>query len=89
MKEISENDVYGKIVQLSSKDVDGEKNNIIIEGEIKRVKSRISVSLSSEEIKEAAEAFKSNRTVAINAIFEKEKTQYKVVELKAFRTLSK
>ncbi len=89
MKEISENDVYGKIVQLSSKDVDGERNSIIIEGEIKRVKSRISVPLSSEEIKEAAEAFKSNRTVAINAIFEKEKTQYKVVELKAFRTLAK
>ena len=37
MKEISENDVYGKIIQLRSKDVDSDDQNMImIEGEIKR-----------------------------------------------------
>ena len=41
MKEISENDVYGKIIQLKSKDVDGEQNTILIEGEIKKTKVSI------------------------------------------------
>lgn len=89
MKEISENDVYGKIVQLKSKDVDSDQNMIIIEGEIKKVKSKISVKLNSDQIKLAADAFKNNRTVLINAILEKDKTQYKVAELKDFRALTK
>ena len=89
MKEISENDVCGKIVQLKSKDVDGDQNMIIIEGEIKKVKSKVSVRLNSEQIKFAADAFKNNRTVLINAILEKEKTQYNVAELKDFRILTK
>ena len=89
MKEISENDVYGKIIQLKSKDVDSDQNMIIIEGEIKKVKSKIAVKLNSDQIKWAAEAFKNNRTVLINAILEKDKTQYKVSELKDFRALTK
>ena len=89
MKEISENDVYGKIIQLKSKDVDSDQNMIIIEGEIKKVKSKIAVKLNSDQIKWAAEAFKNNRTVLINAILEKDKTQYKVTELKDFRALTR
>lgn len=89
MKEISENDVYGKIIQLKSKDVDGEQNTIIVEGEIKKVKSRIAVKLNSDQIKLAADAFKDNRTVLLNAILEKDKSQYKVTELKDFKALSK
>ncbi len=89
MKEISENDVFGKIVQLKSKDVDSDQNMIIIEGEIKRVKSRVSVKLNSDQIKLAADAFKNNRTVLINAILEKDKTQYKVAELNDFKILAK
>jgi hypothetical protein len=89
MKEISENDVYGKIIQLKSKDVDGEQNTILVEGEIKKVKSIIAIKLNSDQIKLAADAFKENRTVLINAILEKEKNQYKVTELKDFRALSK
>ena len=89
MKEISENDVYGKIIQLKSKDVDSDQNMIIIEGEIKKVKSKIAVKLNSDQIKWAAEAFKNNRTVLINAILEKDKTQYKVSELKDFRALTR
>jgi len=50
MKEISENDVYGKIIQLKSKDVDGEQNTILVEGEIKKVKSIIAVKLNSDQI---------------------------------------
>lgn len=89
MKEISENNVYGKIIELKSKNVDSDNNIVIIEGQIKKVKSRISVKLNSDQIKLAADAFKNNRTVHINAILEKDKTQYKVVELKDFRALSK
>jgi len=89
MKEISENDVYGKIIELKSKDVGSNKNSIVIEGEIKKVKSKISVELNSDQIKLAADAFKNNRTVLINAILEKVKTQYKVAELNDFRILSR
>jgi len=89
MKEISENDVYGKIIQLKSKDVEGDQNMILIEGEIKKVKARISVKLNSEQIKLAADAFKNNRTVLINAILEKDKIQYNVAELKDFRIFTK
>jgi hypothetical protein len=89
MKEISENDVYGKIIRLASKDVDSDQNTIIIEGDIKKVKSRISVKLNSDQIKQAAEAFKNNSTVLLNAILERDKTQYKVAELKDFKFFNK
>ena len=89
MKEISENNIYGKITQLKSKDVDSDKNMIIIEGEVKKVKSKISIQLNSDQIKSAADAFKNNRTVIINGILEKEKSQYKVVDLKEFRPIIK
>jgi len=89
MKEISENDVYGKIISLASKDVDGDQNTIIIEGDIKKVKSRISVKLNSDQIKQAAEAFKNNSSILLIAILEKDKTQYKVSELKDFKFFCK
>ncbi len=88
MKEISENYVYGKIIELKSKDVDSNQNMMIIEGEIKKVKSKISVKLNSEQIKLAADAFKNNITVAIDAILEKDRTQYKVMELKQFKAIN-
>jgi hypothetical protein len=81
MKDISENEVFGKIVELKSKDVDSDKNSITVDGKIKNVQSRITVILNSEQIKQAAESFKNNKTVKINAIFEKEKTQYRVKQL--------
>ena len=87
MKEISENDVYGKIIQLKSKDVDSDKNMVLVGGDVKKVKSKISIQLNSDQIKLAAEAFKNNKTIVINGILEKEKSQYKVVELKDFRSI--
>ncbi|MDR1678491.1 MAG: hypothetical protein LBR81_01810 [Prevotellaceae bacterium] len=81
MKDISTNIVYGKIVELKSKDVDSDKNTIIVVGKIKNVQSTITVELSSEQIKQASETFKNNKPVEINAILEKEKTQYKVKDL--------
>jgi hypothetical protein len=68
MKEISEDDFYGKIVQLRSKDVESDKNVIIVESEIKKVKSRIIVQLSSEDYQLAVEAHKTNKTVLIKGI---------------------
>lgn len=89
MKEISENDFYGKIVELKSKDVDSDKNIVIVEGLVKKVKKKISIPLNSSQIKLAADAFKSNKTVLINGILEKEKSQYRVIELKEFMPISK
>jgi hypothetical protein len=88
IKEISQNVVYGKIVELKSKDVDSDKNTIVVVGTIKNVQSAITVELSSEQIKQAAESFKNNKTVEITALFEKEKTQYRVKDLHDLKFLS-
>ena len=82
MKDISENETFGKIVELKSKDVDSDKNVIIVAGKIKNVQSNIVVTLDSKQIKQAAESFRNNKLVKINALFEKEKSQYRVKELK-------
>ena len=84
MKEIAEDSVYGKIIELKSRDVESDNNMISVEGEVKKVKSKISLHLDSEQIKLAADSFKNNKSVLINGIFEKEKSQYKVTELKQF-----
>ncbi len=87
MKEISEDfvDLTGKIVKLQSKDVDSDKNTITIESIINNVKKDVSVKLSSDQIKLAAEAFKDSKTITLNCKLEKEKTKYKVTELNDFR----
>ncbi len=87
MKEITETTVYGKITQLKSKDIESDKNSIVVEGEVKKVKTKISLQLDSEMIKIAADAFKNNQTVAITGILEKQKSQYRVSELEGFQTL--
>lgn len=89
MKEISEDDFYGKIIQLKSKDVESDKNVIIVESEIKKVKSRIVVQLNSEDYQLAVDAHGTNKTVLINGILEKEKAQYRVTELRQFKPLPK
>ncbi|MDR2556849.1 MAG: hypothetical protein LBC49_03965 [Bacteroidales bacterium] len=81
MKDISENEVYGKIVELRSKDVDNDKNSMMVIGMIKNVPKKVIVTLNSEQIKQAAISFKNNKTIKINAILEKEKAQYRVKEL--------
>ena len=67
MKEISEDfvDLTGKIVKLQSKDVDSDKNTITIESIINNVKKDVSVKLSSDQIKLAAEAFKDSKTITL------------------------
>ena len=87
MKEITQNDVYGKIIELKSKDVNSDNNVVIVEGDVKKIKSKISMQLNSDQIKLAADAFKNNKTILINGVLEKKKTQYQVVELKKFRSL--
>ena len=82
MKDISENETFGKIVELKSKNVDCDQNTITVVGKIKNVESKIIVILNSKQIKQAAESFRNNKLVKINALFEKEKTQYKVKELR-------
>ncbi len=87
INEILDLQLYGKIVQLSSKDVESDKNIIKVEAMVKNVKSFISVTLSSSEYKLAISAHEDNKTVMLDGIFDKEKTQFKVVELKNFRVL--
>lgn len=84
MRDISENKVSGKIIQLKSQNVDNDKNLIIVKGYVKNIMSQISISLNSKQIKLAAEAFKNNKSVSITGTLEKEKSQYKVIELQEF-----
>ncbi|MDD3722872.1 MAG: hypothetical protein PHW92_10390 [Lutibacter sp.] len=88
LNEIHEYDVYGKIIQLASKDVESDQNTIKVEAEIKKVKSTITVKLSPADYQSAIIAHSKNKTVTFNAVLEKEKTQYKVVELRTFKVLS-
>lgn len=88
LNEIHEGDVYGKVVQLSSKDVEGDKNTIKVEAEIKKVKSIIQIQLSPRDYQSAIIAHSKNKTVMFNAVLDKEKTQYRVVELRKFKVLS-
>ncbi len=87
MKEIIVSEVFGKIVQLKSKDVDSDKNVITLEGNVKNVRSKILINLNSSQIKLAADAFKGNKTVKINGRLEANKSQYNVTNLESFKVI--
>lgn len=87
MKEITQTTMYGKIIQIKSKDIEGDNNSILIEGEVKKVKTKISLQLDSERIKMAANAFKNNQTVVVTGLLEKQKSQYRVSKLDGFGVL--
>ena len=82
MKDISENEVSGKIIELKSKNVDSDQNTITVVGRIKNVESKIMVTLNSKQMKQATESFRDNKIIKMNAIFEKEKTYYRIKELR-------
>lgn len=84
MKEITSQKISGKIVELRSKDVDKDNNTVELECDINRVKSRIIVKLNSGQIKLAAEAFKNNRTIELDATLEKGKSHYLATKLNNF-----
>jgi len=87
MKEISNHEVYGKIVKLQSKNVEEDENKVTIEGMIRNIKSNITVQLTSQQLQEATEAFKNNKQVMIKARLEKRKSQYRVETLSRFQVL--
>ena len=88
MKEIIEEQFVGKIIKLESKDIESDKNKVMISAEIKKVKKNLLVYLDSDDYQTAIEAHKNNKSVLVNGTIEKEKTQYKVTELKSFKKIS-
>lgn len=80
-----EDEFYGKVVELKSKDVESEHNSIKVLALIKNIEKVVSVCLNSEEYKFAIDAHAENKNVILKGIVEKEKTQYKIIELKDFR----
>jgi hypothetical protein len=80
-------EVYGKIVQLSSKDVDSDSNTIRMESQVKKVKSTITMKLSPDDYQLACDAHKNNKTIKLKAEMEKNKTQYRVTDLQEFKVL--
>ncbi|MFP4460347.1 MAG: hypothetical protein ACLFSQ_12260, partial [Candidatus Zixiibacteriota bacterium] len=87
--EILRQDVYGKIIELKSKDVDSDSNIVIIEGMLDNIKCKFSLRLDSINYKAAADAHKKNLTVGFQGLLEKSKTLYKVTELNDFKILDK
>ncbi len=87
INEIIDLELYGKVIQLSSKDVESSNNSIKVEAMIKNVKSTVSVNLSTIDYKNAISAHEKNKTVKIMGVFDKEKTQFKAVELKSFSVM--
>ncbi|MBM2816142.1 MAG: hypothetical protein HW421_2904 [Ignavibacteria bacterium] len=85
INEIKPMSLEGKIVQLSSRDVDGDKNSIKMRTTIDNVGWGVLISLSSEDYHKAVNAHDTNKTVQITGILEKRKTEYKVTELNEFR----
>ncbi len=83
-RDIFDYEMSGKIVELKSNDVESDKNSIKIVGKLKNASESVVVQLKSNEIKIAADAFKNNKTISIGGIFEKEKTQYRILELHKF-----
>ncbi len=88
MKEILDDQFVGKVVKLESKDIESDKNKVYVLAEIKKIKKNVLVYLDSDDYQTAIEAHKNNKSVLVNGTIEKEKTQYKVTELKSFKKLS-
>jgi hypothetical protein len=84
---LKDENIYGKVISLTSKDIDSDKNTIKVEAQIKNIKSEIIVKLSPEDYQNAIKAHSQNKSVLINGILEKEKTKYKVIELHQFKAL--
>ena len=74
----------GKIVLLSSRDVEGDKNTIKIRTMIDNLNKDVQVTLSSDDYHRAVHAHDSNKTIQISGILEKKKTDYKITELNEF-----
>ncbi len=83
--EIFDNTVIGRIVTLKSKDVKSDKNSILIESIVNNVKTNISLNLDSQLYQLALDLHKNNQPVCIIGTLEKEKTQYKIINLKEFK----
>ncbi|NLO20107.1 MAG: hypothetical protein GX121_09615, partial [Ignavibacteria bacterium] len=86
--EIFDNKVTGRIVALKSKDVKSDKNSVLIEGIVNKVKTNISLNLDSHLYQIALDLHKNNQQVSIVGTLEKEKTQYKIIDLKEFKAAS-
>lgn len=87
INEIFEEVIYGKVIELSSKDVDGEKNKVKINAIVRNIDTNVIVYLSPSEYQKAIEAHKNNRLIQIEGTLEKEKTQYRVTKLRTFEVL--
>ncbi|AYQ34793.1 hypothetical protein [Runella sp. SP2] len=87
INEIFEETIYGKVVELSSKDIDGEKNKVKMRASIRNIDTNVVIYLNSYEYQKAIEAHKNNRVIQIEGTFEKEKTQYRVTKLGQFDVL--
>lgn len=86
--EIFDNKVVGRIVALKSKDVKSDKNSVLIEATVNKVKTNISINLDSHLYQIALDLHKNNQQVSIVGTLEKEKTQYKIIDLKEFKAAS-
>ncbi|MFN3852520.1 MAG: hypothetical protein ACK4NY_24025 [Spirosomataceae bacterium] len=88
LNEIINAEFFGRVVELNSKDVEGDTNTIKMEGFLNNVKHLVSIKLSKDKYLQAIDAHKYNKTIYLKGTLEREKTQYKVLNFNEFRILS-
>jgi len=85
IKEIEEHNVIGKVIKLSSRNIESDENNIEIFGKVKDLERNVKIKLNAQQIKQAAEAFKTNRPISLQATLEKTLEGYKALEVFSFK----
>ena len=87
LNEINTKSIVGKVIVLSSRDIEKDNNSIRVRAMIDNVVSEVLVMLNSINYHEAIKAHDGNLSVRISGVFEKRKSDYKVSELHTFEII--
>jgi hypothetical protein len=87
INEITSEDIWGKVISLTSKDILGDQNTITVLGSVRNISADITVKLPPNEYQRAIKAHGRNMGVFINGVLEKEKTRYRLTKLNQFKVI--
>jgi len=76
--------VQGKIVELRSRNPQGNRNYVVVQAEYERRSTFVAVVLSNELYSSAVQAHRANKFVRVDGRARRMKTQMKISELKSF-----
>jgi len=84
INEITSEDVLGKVISLTSKDISSDQNTITVLGTVRNISTEITVKLTHQYYQKAIKAHGLNKGIFLNGVLEKEKTRYKLIKLNKF-----